>query len=630
MPDLLSITTWRNLFTKHGSKFAWLMIFVFGAPLLFMYGSGLGRYGQQRGGPDLDKQIATVNGQPVTLKEFMEATQRQTGQAGEEQAGTQGQAMLGVVMNHVIQEDARARNVRPDDSEVDKQFTDIHDAVVGKAGAEDKWHDYLQSQGVTQNEFRDQIAKKLIGVSLIKNYGNEFKVTEEEAKNQSAEVKLKFVLVRSDEKSAFPPQAGMPKPLPDADAKKKAEELRAQVKAGAKIEDIAKKFSGDFTAKSGGELGFRSEYRVNPQNESGGALSYGVDFDNAVHAAKKGETTEVVKVKSFTPGYGFALVEDRKNTLPKDFDVKKTMDDIKSRRAQTKFSEVIRVKLDEAKVEISDPVIKAHYTFTKLEQARQQQMMSQMGQGQGKPVSEADVAKLEADAIAQYEALVAKEKGDATYSLVLASLLKPKMNDPKTPLAQRDPLRDRLIALFEVGLKGTDSPMMRKELAGYYRDKRNFDKASEHFKMASRLLAATPPSNASEAQNAVREHEELQASFRMINKLDMAISEQKLLIDLNQQLAKFKIEEAVERQKKADAMKNQPKPTLTPTGAKADFNLGATPVTKNKTGAEAKKPDTVTDWRDNGVGAKTTKPASKSDAKTDKPDAKADAKTDKQ
>lgn len=610
MPDLLSITTWRNLFTKHGSKAAWVMVIVMSTGLILSLGPGLNR-GAQHNGPDLDQQIATVNGAPVILKEFMEATQRQTGQAGEEQAATQGNAMTGVVMNHIIQEDARSRNVSPDDAEVDKNLTELHDSIT-KNGGEDKWHDYLQSQGVTKSEMRDRIAKQLLGVSLIKSYGNEFKVTEEDAKNQTAEVKVKFVLVRSDAKSVFPAQPGAPKPLPDADAKKKAEELRAQVKAGANITDIAKKFSGDFTGKSGGDLGFRSEYRGNPQNESQGALGYGADFDNAVHAAKKGETTEVVKVGGFIPGYGFALVEDRKNTLPKDFDVKKAMDDLKSTKAQKKFTEIIRAKLEEAKVEISDPVIKAHYTFSKLEQARQQQMMSQMGQSQGKPVTPADVAKMEADALSQYEALLAKQKGDSTYSLIIASLIKPKLVDAGTPLAQRDPIRERLITLYEDGLKSTDSPMLRKELAGYYRDKRNFEKSAEHFKMASRLLSATPPTDAASAQNAIREHETLLASFRSLNKNEMVISEQKLLIDLNQQLAKFKITEEVERKKQAEAMKNQPKPTLP----------------KPELTPKSTKPDAKAD-------TKSTPPASKPDAKAekpkeaDKPNAKPDTKTEK-
>lgn len=596
MPDMLSITTWRNIFTKHGSKVAWTMIVVMGGGLVMSYGTGLGRYGQMHNGPDLDKQIATVNGSPVLLKEFMEASQRQSGQAGEEQASVQGRAMIGVVQSHVIQEDARARNVSPDDAEVDKNLTELHDAVA-KEGGEDAWRNYLQGQGLTKSEMRERIAKQLLGVALIKSYANEFKVTEEDAKNQSAQVKLKLVLVRSDEKTMFPPQPGMPKPLPEAEAKKKAEELRAQVKAGAKIADIAKKFSGDFSGKTGGDLGFRNEYQANPQNESGGALNYGVDFDNAVHAAKKGELTEVVKVKSFVPGYAFALVEDRKNTLPKDFDAKKTIETLKSQKAQAKFTQTLMAKLDEAKVEISDPVIKAHYTFAKLGDARQREMYAQLGQAQGKPVSAADIAKMEADALAQYEVLLAKEKNDPTYSLIIASLLKPKLMDPATPLAQRDPLRDKLITLYENGLKGTDSPMMRKELAGYYRDKRNLDKAAEHFKMASRLLAATPPTDAASAENAVREHEGLQASFRMLNKNDLAISEQKICIELNQQLAKFKIQEEIERKKKAEADKNHPLPNVAPT----------TPAPKGA------KPE-----------AKTEKPK-----ETDKPAAKPEAKTEK-
>ncbi len=565
MPDLLSISTWRNIATKHGSKVAWAMILVMGGSLVISYGTGFGRYGQQHGGIDLEQQIATVNGTPITLKEFQAASGGQTSEAGEQQARAQGSAMANVVASHVVQEDARSRNVSADDAEIDKNMTELHDNVVGKTGDEQRWHSFLQSKGVSQSELRDQMAKQLVVPALLKSYGSGFKFTEEDAKNQTAEVKLKLVLIRSTEKSPFPAQANMPKPLPEAEAKKQAESLLAKVKAGEKIADIAKKFSGDFSSKNGGDLGWRGEYKLSQMGDKYGSLNLGADFDTAVRATKKGELTAVAKIGGFTPGYGFALVEDRRNNLPKDFDAKKVVEELKSTKAQKIFAETLRKKTEEAKVEISDPTIKAHYAFYKIEEARNQEMMEQMGQGTGKVATPADIEKLEADALAQYEALLAKQKGDPSLSLIIASLIKPKLTKASTPLADRDKIRERLITLYEDGLKGTDSPTLRKELAEYYHDRRNFDKAAEHYRMASRLMTATPPTDVASAQNAVQEHQMMLSNIRNLNKPDLIASEMKVIDDLGKELEKFKAKEEIERKIKAAADKNKPK-TPAPTG----------------------------------------------------------------
>ena len=38
MADLTSITTWRNMFTKHGSKFGWGLVVLFGGPMILQFG----------------------------------------------------------------------------------------------------------------------------------------------------------------------------------------------------------------------------------------------------------------------------------------------------------------------------------------------------------------------------------------------------------------------------------------------------------------------------------------------------------------------------------------------------------------------------------------------------------------
>lgn len=96
MADPLSITAWRNTFTKHGSKFGWGLALIFGLPLVVQF--GLSQYsgmGNNRAGADASQnaQIARVNGEPITMKQFLQITQRMQAQPGPQFAQAQGGAL---------------------------------------------------------------------------------------------------------------------------------------------------------------------------------------------------------------------------------------------------------------------------------------------------------------------------------------------------------------------------------------------------------------------------------------------------------------------------------------------------------------------------------------------------------
>src|SRR6516164_5088033 len=88
-------------------------------------------------------------------------------------------------------------------------------------------------------------------------------------------------------------------PLTEDQARKMAEDLRAQAAGGANLADIAKKSSSDFSKDKGGDLGFMPEYRKSPGPMGGAAReqlasNYGDDFATAVHKTANGQLTPVV------------------------------------------------------------------------------------------------------------------------------------------------------------------------------------------------------------------------------------------------------------------------------------------------------------------------------------------------
>jgi peptidyl-prolyl cis-trans isomerase D len=90
------------------------------------------------------------------------------------------------------------------------------------------------------------------------------------------------------------------------EARKKAEDVLKQLKAGAKLEDLAKKYSDDpGSAKQGGELGWIGRGRTVPE------------FEKAAFSQAKGQTSDLVK-----SSYGFHIIrtEDKHDAHLKTLD----------------------------------------------------------------------------------------------------------------------------------------------------------------------------------------------------------------------------------------------------------------------------------------------------------------------
>jgi peptidyl-prolyl cis-trans isomerase D len=95
-----------------------------------------------------------------------------------------------------------------------------------------------------------------------------------------------------------------------AEAQRRAEDLLKQLKAGAKLEDLAKKYSEDpGSAKEGGSLGFIGKGRTVPE------------FEKAAFSLPKGQISDLVK-----SSYGFHIirVDDKQDAHMK------TLDEVKS------------------------------------------------------------------------------------------------------------------------------------------------------------------------------------------------------------------------------------------------------------------------------------------------------------
>jgi peptidyl-prolyl cis-trans isomerase D len=120
------------------------------------------------------------------------------------------------------------------------------------------------------------------------------------------EVKVSHILVKT-------PAAAADGKVDDKgveEARKKAEDVLKQLKGGAKLEDLAKKYSDDpGSAKQGGELGWIGRGRTVPE------------FEKAAFSLGKGQTSDLVK-----SSYGFHIIRTEDKHEPH----LKTLDEVKA------------------------------------------------------------------------------------------------------------------------------------------------------------------------------------------------------------------------------------------------------------------------------------------------------------
>jgi len=144
----------------------------------------------------------------------------------------------------------------------------------------------------------------------------------EKDKTLSQEIRVAHILIQTQNAAVKP--VGSPHPgLPDSEARKKLEDIRKQILAGADFAQMAKQYSDDTaTAASGGDMGFIRPDRIVPP------------ITNAANSLEPGQVSEIIGTPS---GLEIIKVEEKHA---------KTFEEVKpaleSRIRQTKANAIIQ------------------------------------------------------------------------------------------------------------------------------------------------------------------------------------------------------------------------------------------------------------------------------------------------
>lgn len=522
---LTSISAWHDLARN---RFWFLMIaLLFGFGIIAYFGSGPGGGTNTPGTHDLgmNDTVATVNGEPITRAEAESAFQRvRQLSRGNDASAVQFEGMMlnQLVDQAILRGEAKKQGLTVADADVEKQLADFRKGSDGKPISDSEFQARLSEQGVTEDHIRDEIRRGLSGKVVMDKIAAKQTATEADLHKQYEEVKLRHILV------------SVPK-LPQDQAKRKAEKILEEVKAGKDFAALANQYSDDPGNAAPTKLDPATKKEVPSGPKKGGFMDWALagtayvpEFADAALALKPGETSGLVKTQF---GYHIIKLEDKRSKLPKDFDKDKAklLEDLKQKRAQKPQQEFLDQARKTAKVQWKDLGLKWKYDYNKMNGAMG--MMMPTG-GDREKDAKAFVAEL--------RTYVAKNPDDTQAQMVLGKQLDNELmmsglpnlpglsaHQPAANAAYKDKLRAEVIAAYEAALKRSEDQATRFRLAQIFQEAKQADKALDQYLKIKKFSAWDDAGSGSKST-----HIQLEQRFKDLGRADLAAEETKKVAEI--------------------------------------------------------------------------------------------------
>ncbi|MCC3869185.1 peptidylprolyl isomerase [Terrisporobacter mayombei] len=303
------------------------------------------------------KAVATVNGQDITLgnyqkllalnKSSMESYYGSDIWSKEMEGGktykdTLKEMVLETMIgSEVIYQQAEKEKVTPTDKQVQEQIDSFNESIKNK----NDYKENLKKIGINEDFLKFQFTRDLANSNLQEKFEKDTKISEADMKKYYEDNKKSFytdtvtashILLKTQDKEGKELSAEKKK-----EAKKKAEEALAKVKAGEDFAKVAKEYSQDSSASNGGDLGSFGKGQMVPE------------FEKAAFNMKKGEISDIVETQY---GYHIIKITDRVDKQETYDDVK---DKIKTTLASEKYTEYVEKLKKDSKIEQKEDIVKS-------------------------------------------------------------------------------------------------------------------------------------------------------------------------------------------------------------------------------------------------------------------------------
>ena len=252
----------------------------------------------------IEEIIARVNNQIITHSEFLhskdelvkEAQQQDPANADKFMADRDKDVLRDLIDQQLLLEKGKDMGITAD-TEVIKRLDEMRKEM--KLGSMEELEKAAQSQGISFEEFKQNLRNQIITQQVIgKEVGSRLAPTKDDIQKyyddhksemaQPETIQLSEILVSTDAK----PNDSTDETQRLQAAQAKAEDLLAQIRKGAKFEEVAKKNSDGPSGAQGGDLG---EFKR-------GALAKALE--DKTFAMKSGDVSDVIRTKQ-----GFVILK---------------------------------------------------------------------------------------------------------------------------------------------------------------------------------------------------------------------------------------------------------------------------------------------------------------------------------
>lgn len=267
----------------------------------------------------VEEIVARVNNEIITTsdlkrsreqvrQEFEQQAQQQGGNAQQMFAEKEKDLLRDLIDQQLLVQHGKDNGITAE-TEVIKRLDDIRKNM--KLETMEELEKAAQQQGVSFEDFKNNLRNSIITQQVIgQEVGRNLKILPAELQKyydehkaeltRPEQVELAEILVSTEPPPGMDAQeAAAQEPQRVAAAEAKAKELLAQIRAGAKFEDVAKKESQGPTAAQGGMLGAFTRGTLAKQLED---ITFGL---------KDGEVSEVIRTRQ-----GFIILKVLKHQMP--------------------------------------------------------------------------------------------------------------------------------------------------------------------------------------------------------------------------------------------------------------------------------------------------------------------------
>lgn len=259
----------------------------------------------------VDRVVAKVNGEIITLSKVEEKAilLKQQMSSVANPPNLSDRELIKDSLNLIIEEklqlqEAKRARLEVDDEAVNKALDEIKtknkisEAELGRM---------LESEGRSLEQYRNHIRDQILATKVVRfNMGKTSKVTDEQIKKYYFDHQKDYWVPKQPFVSHILFIADENLPEKDKQLKKaKANLILQKIRSGADFAEMARKYSEDISASSGGEVGQVKKGSLVPE------------FEEAVFTLQEGEVSDVVESR-----YGYHLIKVDKiipgNTRPLD------------------------------------------------------------------------------------------------------------------------------------------------------------------------------------------------------------------------------------------------------------------------------------------------------------------------